>query len=80
MSSVQHPIGLARRLPCHAVSCGYNADTQTRCAASDCGMRYSMDKNDIVTLYRYDDWANVRVLRQAALVAPEQYTALHDSK
>ena len=43
-------------------------------------MRYSMDKNDIVTLYRYDDWANVRVLRQAALVAPEQYTALHDSK
>lgn len=34
-----------------------------------------MDKNDIVTLYRYNDWANARVLRQAALLAPEQYTA-----
>lgn len=34
-----------------------------------------MDKNDIVMLYRYNDWANARVLRQAAQVAPEQYTA-----
>lgn len=34
-----------------------------------------MDKNDIVVLYGYNDWANARVLRQAALVAPEQYTA-----
>ncbi len=34
-----------------------------------------MDQNDIATLFRYNDWANARVLRQAALLAPEQYTA-----
>ncbi len=34
-----------------------------------------MDKNGILTLYRYNDWATARVLHQAARVSPEQYTA-----
>lgn len=34
-----------------------------------------MDKNDIVLLYRYNEWAWRRVLSQAALVSPEQYLA-----
>ena len=34
-----------------------------------------MNKRDIETLFRYTDWANARVLRQAAQVSPEQYTA-----
>ena len=29
----------------------------------------------LATLYQYHDWAHARVLRQAALVTPEQYTA-----
>ena len=29
----------------------------------------------LATLYQYNDWANARLLRQAALVTPEQYTA-----
>ena len=34
-----------------------------------------MNKNDIMTLYRYNDWARRRVLDRAALVSPEQYVA-----
>jgi uncharacterized damage-inducible protein DinB len=34
-----------------------------------------MNCHDITTLYRYNDWANSRVLHQATLVAPEQYLA-----
>ena len=34
-----------------------------------------MNKNDIVTLYRYNEWARHRVLVQAARVGPEQYVA-----
>ncbi len=34
-----------------------------------------MNKNDIETLYRYNEWARGRVLDQAALVSPEQYVA-----
>lgn len=34
-----------------------------------------MNKNDILTLYRYNDWANARVLRQAARLSSEQYAA-----
>ena len=34
-----------------------------------------MDKNDIETLGRYNDWANARILRHASLVSPEQYVA-----
>jgi uncharacterized damage-inducible protein DinB len=34
-----------------------------------------MNKNDIMTLYDYNDWARRRVLDQAALVTPEQYVA-----
>ena len=34
-----------------------------------------MNKADIEALFRYTDWANARVLRQAAQVSPEQYTA-----
>ena len=29
----------------------------------------------LTTLYQYNDWAHARVLRQAAQVSPEQYTA-----
>jgi uncharacterized damage-inducible protein DinB len=34
-----------------------------------------VNRNDIETLYRYNEWAWHRVLGQAALVSPEQYTA-----
>jgi uncharacterized damage-inducible protein DinB len=34
-----------------------------------------VNKNDIVTLYRYNDWARHHVLVQAARVNPEQYMA-----
>ena len=34
-----------------------------------------MNKNDIETLYRYNEWAWRRVLGQAALVSAEQYVA-----
>jgi len=34
-----------------------------------------MNKNDIELLFRYNEWARRRVLDQAALVSPEQYTA-----
>ena len=34
-----------------------------------------MNKNDIETLYRYNEWAWRRVLGQAALVSPEQFAA-----
>ena len=34
-----------------------------------------MNKNDIVTLYRYNEWARHRVLAQAARVSPAQYVA-----
>lgn len=34
-----------------------------------------MNKSDIETLYRYNEWAQRRVLDQAALVSPEQYMA-----
>jgi uncharacterized damage-inducible protein DinB len=32
-----------------------------------------MNKDDISTLYAYNDWANARVLRMAAQVSPQQY-------
>ena len=35
-----------------------------------------MKRDDIVTLYRYDDWAWERVLSQAANLAADQYVAL----
>ena len=35
-----------------------------------------MNKNDIETLYDYNEWARRRVLDQAALVSPEQFVAL----
>ena len=31
--------------------------------------------NWLSTLYQYHDWANARILHQAALATPEQYTA-----
>lgn len=34
-----------------------------------------MNKADILTLYEYNAWANVRVLTAAAQVSPEQFTA-----
>lgn len=34
-----------------------------------------MNKNDILTLYDYNYWANARVLKAAANVSPEQFTA-----
>ena len=34
-----------------------------------------MNKNDIVTLFRYNDWARRRVLVEAARVSAEQYVA-----
>lgn len=34
-----------------------------------------MNKNDIATLYQYNDWARRRVLAQAARVSDEQYVA-----
>lgn len=34
-----------------------------------------MNQSDIETLYRYNDWATERVLRQAVKVTPEQYAA-----
>ena len=34
-----------------------------------------VNKNDVVTFYRYSDWARQRVLAQAARVSPEQYVA-----
>ena len=34
-----------------------------------------MDKNDIETLGRYNDWANARILRQASQVPAEVYEA-----
>jgi uncharacterized damage-inducible protein DinB len=34
-----------------------------------------VNKNDIETLYRYNDWAQRRVLAQAALVSPVQFVA-----
>jgi len=35
-----------------------------------------MNKNDIVTLFEYNYWANARVLNAAAKVTPEQFVAL----
>ena len=34
-----------------------------------------MNKNDILTLYEYNYWANARVLNAAANVTPEQFVA-----
>jgi len=34
-----------------------------------------MNKNDILTLYDYNYWANARVLKAAANVSPEQFVA-----
>jgi uncharacterized damage-inducible protein DinB len=33
------------------------------------------EPHSILTLYQYNDWMQVRVLRQAGLVTPAQYTA-----
>jgi uncharacterized damage-inducible protein DinB len=37
-----------------------------------------MNASDIAFLYRYNDWANVRILRQAAQVTAEVYEARAD--
>jgi uncharacterized damage-inducible protein DinB len=37
-----------------------------------------MNKNDIQTLYRYNQWANTRILDAAAKLSPEQYLALSE--
>jgi len=34
-----------------------------------------MDKNDIALLYKYNSWANARILNAAANVTPEQFLA-----
>ncbi|HET9588405.1 MAG TPA: DinB family protein [Anaerolineales bacterium] len=34
-----------------------------------------MNKQDILTLYRYNQWANARILNAASKIKPEQYLA-----
>jgi uncharacterized damage-inducible protein DinB len=34
-----------------------------------------MNKQDILTLYRYNQWANARILEAASRITPEQYLA-----
>jgi uncharacterized damage-inducible protein DinB len=44
-------------------------------ALGRCNRGERMNKNDILTLYDYNYWANARVLQAAANVTPNQYTA-----
>lgn len=37
-----------------------------------------MDTNDILTLFRYTDWANARIQNQVTQVSPAQYVAAAD--